>query len=248
MQIKVNSFLLYSKMEEIMFKNRREVFERKFWNLTFVLVFVLFTFLPVFSKANLLNLNDNSSLMKTETSKEDTSTAKNQSFWKKLSFGIGYSGGLCFAGEDFRSNDYIPFPTIYWTNSIEGKAMNLLSKNNVIEVRVGLGFTRLSVHSGSQWRFTMFSCGIGNIFRDKGNGFIGFEYIYSLAAEIRSYNRSNGSGHGFKFLADIRWAKKGISGIRFSYGKIFFNEIANNNPIVLDITGFHILIAFNNFI
>lgn len=85
---------------------------------------------------------------------------QNTSFWKKLSFGIGYSGGLCWTGEDlakpFEGSPIAGFyqlpeylgAHLYWMNSIETSVTYPVNEEWGIEVGFGYGWTELGDRTG----------------------------------------------------------------------------------------------------
>ena len=66
--------------------------------------------------------------------------------WKKLSYSIGYSGGLCWRGKDLMP--YCPYMfcwewPFYYLHSIELSAIYPLGNGEGIEVGVGYGWARI---------------------------------------------------------------------------------------------------------
>jgi len=82
------------------------------------------------------------------------------SFWKKLSYSIGYSGGLCYTGRDLmKYTDFDPLAFMdpsnytYWLNSIEGSITYPTNEKWGIEVGLGYGWTRIEPSEYVDWRF-----------------------------------------------------------------------------------------------
>jgi len=89
---------------------------------------------------SIISINEN-----TEAIPKDTLPVKDNSFWEKLGFGFGYSGGICYTGQDLRKSDgwkVLPWDLIaeqlYWLNSIEGSVTYPVNEDWGIEV--GLGY------------------------------------------------------------------------------------------------------------
>jgi len=76
--------------------------------------------------------------------------------WKKLSYSIGYSGGLCYTGRDLTPYCGYLFcyeVPLYILNSIEAGVMYSLGNKEGIEVGVGYGWARISPSKYVDWRF-----------------------------------------------------------------------------------------------
>jgi len=113
--------------------------------------------LPWYKNMNYtLAYNNDSSLLTSGSSSKDTLKGKGIPFWMKLDYGIGYSGGLCWTGEDLaRSFEASPIAGpfilpmyfvahLYYLNSIEVSATYPLKKGKGIEVGMGYGWTKLN--------------------------------------------------------------------------------------------------------
>jgi len=77
------------------------------------------------------------------------------SFWRKLSYGVGYSGGICYSGKDLAEPSSIPglvFP-FYWLNSVEISAIYPLENGKGIKVGMGWGWARIQPSEYVDWRF-----------------------------------------------------------------------------------------------
>jgi hypothetical protein len=76
---------------------------------------------------------------------------ENSSFWEKVSFGIGYEGGLCYTGEDLLSNSsgqWIRNP-FYRMNSLEANIWYKFNPRYAIGVGSGYMWATLKDRSGS---------------------------------------------------------------------------------------------------
>jgi len=77
------------------------------------------------------------------------------SFWQRLGFGVGYSGGLCWTGKDLRKyTEWTMDPitligsNLYWLNSIEISALYKVNENRGIEVGLNYGWAHLKDRFG----------------------------------------------------------------------------------------------------
>jgi len=77
------------------------------------------------------------------------------SFWQRLEFGIGYSGGVCLTGKDLRKyTEWTMDPitligsNLYWLNSIEISALYKANENRGIEVGLNYGWAHLKDRVG----------------------------------------------------------------------------------------------------
>ena len=68
---------------------------------------------------------------------------QNPSFWEKVSFGIGYEGGLCWTGDALGRKNPVPLDItakLYWINSIKGNITYPLKGEKKIEIGFGYGW------------------------------------------------------------------------------------------------------------
>jgi len=161
------------------------------------------------------DLSDLSGGMKAD---KDTTGGKEIPFWKRLNYSIGYSGGLCYTGEDLRKyvGDMTFDPMValkinlYWLNSIELSAIYPMEGDRGIEVGVGFGWTELNERNGWDNSFsppdTTYMYGnlgggvnvdmkrinifVGKIMQNKSVG-IEIGYTYFKTIEVLSYYRPN---------------------------------------------------------
>ena len=79
---------------------------------------------------------------------------QNTSFWKKLSFGIGYEGGFCYTGVDLTRDFSGSLPVsiftnqMYWINSIKGIIVYRIADKSKINIGLGYGFSYLDDRAG----------------------------------------------------------------------------------------------------
>ena len=74
--------------------------------------------------------------------REEWERIKNLPWYRKLSFGIGYSGGVCWTGEDlgkYETPPLDPSARFYWFPSIKGFVSYIISKN----LEIGIVYTSL---------------------------------------------------------------------------------------------------------
>jgi len=163
---------------------------------------------------------------------DTTEKENNPSFWKKLSYGIGYSGGLCYTGPDLKR--YVDgysydFTTIfYWLNSIEVSAVYPLENGKGIEVGMGYGWARLGGDRcvGDDWKISYISFDIGIICSK-------WEYNISLCYLDALWFKNEYYGKG--------WGWKGV----VCYKRIFFslgNSSINHN---ISTTPYSVSLLFN---
>ena len=99
-----------------MFKFVEKRFIENLRNFGFVLFVGIFLLTSIFLNAEEFDLNKNLLLTENTIAKEDSLTARNPSFWRKLGFGIGYSGG--YGLSNVLSRYYGPFTiSRFWLNS-----------------------------------------------------------------------------------------------------------------------------------
>ena len=86
-----------------------------------------------------------------DTTKRDTTHV--QVSKRKWSFGIGYTGGVCYTGDDLvaapkEEFDLNPLRLFYWLNSLEASVYYPVTQKSAIEVGLSYGWTHLSDRSG----------------------------------------------------------------------------------------------------
>lgn len=75
----------------------------------------------------------------------DSLKIQESSFWEKLSFGIGYEGGMCYSKKNLAELSSTPglvWP-FYWLNSVNLSSSYLLGGNKKIEIGIGYGWCPL---------------------------------------------------------------------------------------------------------
>lgn len=106
----------------------------------FIIFAILFIMFPLFSETRKIDLNEDLIFSKDEVTEEHTLIEENQPFWKKLGFGIGYRGGICYTGEHFMENNLnlLEFSgVIYSINLIKGGLKYSLNKRVALEIGSG---------------------------------------------------------------------------------------------------------------
>mgnify|MGYP000739973724 CR=1 FL=1 len=88
--------------------------------------------------------------------------------WKKLSYSVGYSGGICYRGEDLLSSPTTLYDLIgilacyvYLLHSIELSAIYPFGDGKGIEVGVGYGWAKVRKHEYVSYHFDLFSLYFG---------------------------------------------------------------------------------------
>ena len=160
----------------------------------------------------------------------DSLKIQDASFWEKLSFGIGYSGGLCWTGEDlakpFEGSPIAGFHQlpeylgahIYWLNSIEGSASYPLNKDWEIEVGLEYGWTKIEKHSSLSYDFKMYLFYLGLI---RSKQILRISYIDSRSTKItgsQNFHYYYGKGRGGKISYCYRINK--LIGLNIDLGQI----------------------------
>jgi len=146
------------------------------------------------------DLSDLSGGMKDD---KDTTGGKEIPFWKRLSYSIGYSGGLCYTGEDLRKyvGDMTFDPMValkinlYWLNSIELSVIYPLDNGRGIEVGMGYGWASIGGDRwvGDDWKISYIAPDIG-IIGSKWEYNISLCYLNALWFKNEYY----GKGWGWK--------------------------------------------------
>lgn len=129
----------------------------------------------------ILNVGENIELNTRDTLQEQTSKIQNETFWEKLSFGIGYSGGLCWTSDAMRPQGLMTIP-LYWLNSIEVSLSYPLRDDKKIAINLGYGWLRLKDRRGLY------------LYLPNEDPNIGYAYVETHNWNIRLYNTS------FKFF------------------------------------------------
>jgi hypothetical protein len=95
-----------------------------------------------------------------ELTPQDSLLIKDESLWEKLSFGVGYLGGICWASDPLMTSNAAPLDVsarFYWSNSIEGSLYYTLGRRKIslpleeerkIVIGVGYGWVRLNDRRG----------------------------------------------------------------------------------------------------
>jgi len=81
----------------------------------------------------------------------DTIQFQKQPFWENLIFEIGYSGGLCWTGDNLKKANAAPLDVsakFYWLNSVEGSVSYPLGRGKKVKIGGGYGWTRLTNRQG----------------------------------------------------------------------------------------------------
>ena len=117
----------------------------------------------------------------------DTIPIKNESFWEKLSFGVGYLGGVCWASDALMESNPAPLDVsarFYWSNSIEGSVSYPLEEERRLTIGVGYGWVILNDRRGLY------------LYIPNVDPTTGYAYVDASDWNINLYNMS------FKFLTN----------------------------------------------
>jgi|GEM_PF-3079094 len=160
--------------------------------------------------------------------REDNLKSENPSFWKKLSYSIGYSGGICWTGKDLkRYADFIgtPFDWLYWLNSIEGSVIYPLSEKSRIEIGIGYGWTKIEGDRwlGNDWLIWCIGPGLGIIY-SKWKYTIFFYYMEALWFKNQYY------GRGLSWKGNVQYSLNSVIKAGFSLGNGNINYCINTTP------------------
>ena len=173
------------------------------------------------------------SLLANSQEEEDEDTLKEKlSFWRRLSFSIGYSGGLCWTGDDLmKSGPWAVLPwdliarRLYWLNSIEVSAIYPVNEKWGVEVGLGYGWARLEGDRwiGDDWLISYIDINVG-IIRSNWEYSISFCYLHALWFKNEYY----GKGRGWK--VDIKRELNSFIKLGLSFGNSNVNHHASNPP------------------
>jgi len=199
--------------------------------------------LPWYKNMNYtLAYNNDSSLLTSGSSSKDTLKGKGIPFWMKLDYGIGYSGGLCWTGEDLaRSFEASPIAGpfilpmyfvahLYYLNSIEVSATYPLKKGKGIEVGMGYGWA-------TGIGFRLIPVWVGYSIYSGKRSILRMAYVYSYSHEF--YFR----GNGFRFSC-IFPVNRNFS-FRLDIGKVWYKGKKTGDNISLYLNGIGFIIGYN---
>jgi len=186
--------------------------------------------LPWYKNMNYtLGYNSDSSLLTSGSSSKDTLKGKGIPFWRKLDYGIGYSGGLCWTGEDLaKSFEASPIAGpfilpmyfvahLYYLNSIEVSATYPLKEGKGIEVGIGYGWARINPSEYVDWRFRIPILFLGyklSKLSIKGR----YMFIYAKDNIQSSIEEQHGRGTGNGLSVLLEYSINKYTGILLSLG------------------------------
>ena len=165
---------------------------------------------------------------------------------KKLSYGIGYSGGLWWTGEDlakpfeaspiagiYQLPEYLA-AHLYWLNSIEVNAVYSLNEKERIEVGVGYGWARIEKYSNVFYEFHLFPVWIGYAYK---KSVLRLSYIYSYSPQY--YYR-----YGYRISSIFQIAKWLYFRIDMM-GRIWYIGRTTGSHVCLCLNGVGFIIEYN---
>jgi len=134
------------------------------------------------------------------------------SFWQKLGFGVGYSGGLCYTGRDLMKSQsnwdplffMNPANYLYWLHLIEVSVSYPVNDKRRVQIGGGFGCTKIHQSEFDNWEFRMFPLFLGyelSRFRIIGR------YVY---VTVKDYARTSGSvpkdgkGNGYNLALEYK--------------------------------------------
>jgi len=171
--------------------------------------------------------------------------------WKRLSYSVGYSGGICYTGRDLTPYCGCLFcyeVPLYILNSIEAGVMYPLGNKEGIEVGVGYGWANISPSKYDNWRFKFLSL-IGGYEKDKV--LIEGEVIYTTAkdpGEVQGSVPQEGKGIGYKIKLMYRFNKYIACGILLGnakyQAKTYYPDKTWEYDMVLSFYGVSIFIRY----
>lgn len=144
-----------------------------------------------------------------DTTKKDTAQV-NKSKW---GFGIGYSGRMCYTGEDLMKYlggemifEHSPIELIlarlYWLNSFEGSIYYSMSKKWGIEGGGGWWWARISPSEYDNWEFNLFPVFSG-IYSSKFALKIKYIFLYAKdQGKTTGSTKKEGKGKGYVFSSE----------------------------------------------
>jgi len=192
---------------------------------------------------------------------DTTEKENNPSFWRKLSYGIGYEGGICYTGPDLKRYVHgysYDFTTIlYWLNSIEVSITYPVKDGKGIEVGGGVNYAKLPQRdfSNAYWDFRNFQGSIKVLKNKVSFGLIGYySWIRKVdkryedtdnnpytPGEFVGYDVYSGRGKGFAIIFKIyhKW-RHGKFGVSFTLGSIKCKVESISHFETLSLNGIHL--------
>ncbi len=180
---------------------------------------------------------------------------KNLPLWKRVSYNVGYSLGICLRGKDltplsgdiiFDIDDFLSL--FYLLHSLEASVIYPFGDGKGIEVGVGYGWARISPSKYDNWRFKFLSL-IGGYEKDKI--LIEGEVIYTIAKDpgkVQGSVPQEGKGTGYKIKLMYRFNKYIACGILLGnakyQAKTYYPDKTWEYNMVLSFYGFGVFIRY----
>jgi len=199
---------------------------------------------------SIISINEN-----TEVIPRDTLPVQNDSFWEKLGFGFGYSGGICYTGQDLRKSDgwkVLPWDLIaeqlYWLNSIEGSIRYPINEKWSIGVGGGYSWANISQSEYTNWQFELYPLWL-HLDSEKWRTKIG--YVYGKVkdpAEVSGSVPAEGTGKGievfFKYKVNKTFGFSLSIGTTTFHVKEYYSEGTFERDIRLYLNGIGISLNY----
>ena len=170
---------------------------------------------------------------------KDTLSIEDNYFWEKLSFRVGYSGGLYWTGQElakqFESSPVAGLSQLpkylgahlYWLNSIEGSITYHVNDNWGIEIGPSYGWTRIDKHSSLSYDIENILFNLSLIHKKH---IIGISYIDAHTTKItgsESFYYYQGEGRGYKVSYCYQVSK--LFRVNVNLGQVEYKIIQDEN-------------------
>ena len=137
-----------------------------------------------------------------DTTKRDTTHV--QVSKRKWSFGIGYTGGVCYTGDDLvaapkEEFDLNPLRWFYWLNSLEASIYYPVTQKSALEIGGGWWWAEIHPDKFENWEFNLFPIFLGYHFSKFA---LKLKYIFLLAKDpgkVPGSIKAEGEGKGYVF-------------------------------------------------
>ena len=180
--------------------------------------------------------------LREKKTKEEWERIKNLPWYRRLSFGIGYSGGVCWTGEDLERENPPPLdPTakLYWLNLLETMVGYRLSPQYKIGIGTGYMWTYLRdrtsslswggtrVHENTEWEIWGIPLSIGaKIYKDTTlNIEFQINYYFIKGTDIEKGRFDNWSYETIETVIVNCWARGGGCSLKLNYEGSLFGRL-----------------------
>jgi len=190
--------------------------------------------------------------------KDDKNTTgdKELSFWRRLSYSIGYSGGICWTGSDLRKyTDWTLDPielisaNLYYLNFIELSVIYPFNNEKGIEVGAGYGWAYIKPSKYDNWEFKLPIILLGY---KSGRITLTVKYILILAKDygrVSGSTSKEGEGEGISFIFNYKINKYINFALILGSGKYmakeYFPDHTSEYPVKMCYNGAGFIIGYN---